>query len=197
MINLKNIVVNNDTTFYDYRTGELLPRRKRISFKFLLVVFLVTLFPNIDSDFIDNVLTIYAILIGFSFNILFFLLSSSKKGEIISHFLEDETKAKKIKKLGKELFHNVSYFNLTSISLILIAITYNLSKGYKVEILNYVSEYMPDNYFQTLSCITFHTQNIIFYALLIESTYTFIRTLSRISFYFDKKIKFEETLSGE
>ncbi len=195
MINLKNIVVNNDATFYDYRTGGPLPRGKRVAFKLLLVVALVALFPKVDSDFIDNALTIYAILIGFSFNILFFLLSVTKKEKITTNFLEDQNKAKKIHKLGKELFHNVSYFNLVSISLILIAITYNLCKGYETEILSYVSKYVSDEYSKSLRCVASYTQNTIFYALLVESTYTFIRTLSRVSFYFDKKIKFEETLS--
>jgi hypothetical protein len=195
MINLKNIVVSNDATFYDYRTGGPLPRRTRVAFKLLLVVALVALFPKVDSDFIDNVLTIYAILIGFSFNILFFLLSVTKKEKITTNFLEDQNKAKKIHKLGKELFHNVSYFNLVSISLILIAITYNLCKGYETEILSYVSKYVSDEYSKSLRCVAFYTQNTIFYALLVESTYTFIRTLSRVSFYFDKKIKFEENLS--
>ncbi len=155
----------------------------------------MALFPKVDSDFIDNALTIYAILIGFSFNILFFLLSVTKKEKITTNFLEDQNKAKKIHKLGKELFHNVSYFNLVSISLILIAITYNLCKGYETEILSYVSKYVSDEYSKSLRCVASYTQNTIFYALLVESTYTFIRTLSRVSFYFDKKIKFEETLS--
>lgn len=162
------------------------------------------IFSVITEDMIDAILVIYSILIGFSFNILFYLLSMNRLSHEENESIERELKVKKLNKLKEELFHNVSYFNIISISLILLAIILLFFYPYDFETLS--QSRMLENFFnQTLESSfdwRYHIDlavsviktlfRAVFYYVLIESFYSFLRTTGRVTFYFEEKLALQK-----
>ena len=77
MFNVRSIIANNNRTFYNYRTDErfsIVPRI--IIFVFISAAVALSNFIR-PSDFLSAVLAVESILVGFSFSVLFFLLSNS------------------------------------------------------------------------------------------------------------------------
>ena len=194
MFNIKNIIDNNRSTFYNYSTEKMLPSSSRIIKKLIIALVLTALFNKIDKDLINVVLTIYSILIGFSFNILFYLITLNKKTNFQQKIsIEKQLKLKKINRLSEELFYNVSYFNIISILLILISLSFFVFESANINIIisNFEIE-ITDVFIKYIKFISSLTYAFIFYVALTESIYTFIRTIGRVSFFFDETLKMKK-----
>lgn len=197
MFNLIEIVRRNRETFYNFSTGQKLPLLIANIVKILIATILAGLFSNISKDFLNATITIYSILIGFSFNILFYLLSlPNEQRSIHDNSIEKEIKIEKTNKITNELFYNVSYFNIIAICMALVALLFFLFDSRlprftdglaNVDVLKeYIAKIGPSCFYIRHAAL--FAYRVLLYYLLIESMYSFIRTTGRVSFFFRQKI---------
>ena len=201
MINFFKIVIKNGHTFYNYATSEKLPRSKRLFLKLSLALILVLFFGSFSEGLLNITLAIFSILLGFSFNILFYLTTSdSNLPETKIESLELKGRLKKLKLLTGELFFNVSYFNLIAILLILTALggiilkspsiltSFKLDEIWNSEVIMNMGKDISE-YWAVIKPYASALYNFLFYLILIECIYTFLRIIGRVSYFFDQKIK--------
>ena len=196
MINLIKIIAQNNLTFYNYATGEPTSIYKRTVVKLALAILISTFFSNLSKDLMGLTLTVFSILLGFSFNILFYLMTLNKENVTdLGPSLEAKLKSEKIDNLKQELFYNVSYFNLISIVLILVSLAIFISDNNNLKSLLslFNSETMLIAQSSLLKAQSVSTKifTFVFYLTLIECIYTFIRIISRVSYFFEQKIKLQ------
>lgn len=197
MFSLVDIWKENFRTYYNYKTGErtsLFVRNSLILlFSFVAAFFLTT---N-TQDLIEQIITVQAVLCGFSFNILFFLLSNDTRITTTERSLETEIRIKKIKKLSEEIFYNVSYYSMISVLSLIFLILVYLNKIKPDEILEFspvswtIKKFdftSPDVFIKIFIEITAYTLRAITIGLLIESFVTFLRVTHRMFFLFREKI---------
>ncbi len=193
MFNLSTIIKNNNNTFYDYDTD----KRNSISFRIVLTLlfsgFLGIISRTEPSSFLSAVVAVEAILAGFSFSIMFFLLSENNNTYIKPDSLEGELRENKLRKLSKEVFYNIAYFNFMAVlcvifCLLLLLPDFNFENYWKQ------CSFLPCNISLLSDILKWVTSSfifllwLIFYFSLMESMYTFVRTVSRVNYYFHKKI---------
>jgi hypothetical protein len=134
---------------------------------------------------------VHAILLGFSFNVLFYFLANDKlrAGETGSS-IEKKIIITKLNKLSEEIFYNVSYFNIVALFVIAVALLYLLFDSNNEEIFLYFKGYPKIN-----TCLIgigsafFWLYNALFYFLIVESLSSFGRNITRVSYYFQKIIE--------
>ena len=197
MFNFIQIAKNNRQTFYDYDSGSPKPVSPRMLLLALVaLLFSTTSYAN-SGEFLNAALTVQSILVGFSFSVLFFLLSEGGTLSRKPDSLESEIVNEKLERLSKEIFYNVSYFNMVAVGSVLLALilllpTFNFSSWQSVfqpaiaMITNTLNQYST-----TLEWVVWGIQRslwFMFYLLVLESMYTFVRTVGRVSYYFNKKI---------
>lgn len=200
MFNIREIIRHNRATYYNFSTGRSTSLLLPYATKFLLAFLMAYLFANIQKDFLNVVITIYAILIGFSFNILFYLLSINKiRINLENDSLETQIRIEKTNKLADELFYNVSYFNISSICVIITTLLFFLFESRGSNFLAHIENWPTlGSYLESLepyltAVMQFFTwgYRVFFYLLLLESLDCFLRTIGRVSFYFQEKIKLQ------
>lgn len=187
------IIRDNYSTFYDYRTDKrdlIWPR---------IVIFLVTsvalagLPLSAESDFLGGVITVQAILIGFSFSVMFFLVQLENKKETNENeSIEKRVRSDQLEKLSKEIFWNVSYFNLVALTSLLSALLLLLPNGWThASAITADVSYIP----RIAHCLLSYAGAVSHYAiagtfffLLIDSAFTFARTVGRVNFLFEEKM---------
>lgn len=205
MLNIIQIFRDNGKTFYDFGTDK---PRSRLAF-WILTIFLSIFFAIVlsypSNEFLNAIITTQSILAGFGFNVMFFLLSSSNTLEVQENsLLEPNSKSieeslldQKLQKLSEEIFWNISYFNLISVLSVFIALV-ALIPTFTASFISQIS-YLPALLPESLNnsvVITAKWLVFIFvsslkaciYIFTIECIYTFVRTISRINYYFRKKI---------
>lgn len=198
-----DIVRNNNATFYNYRTGAPSPVWRRVALTMFGALLLTIPFHAGLSTFLGSVATAQSILVGFSFNVLFFLVSSSN---IAAPFdggsLEKKLKQDKLRILSNELFYNVSYFNFVAIGSVLVSLSLLLPAPSLNWIRVAISAYADAEYLASISGIWAKLREAIaialvflFYFLMLESFLTFYRTAVRVSFFFGEKLKYDSTNS--
>ena len=200
MFNLNNIVKKNKATFYDFAAEEPLPSKRRVIIKILIALLAAIFFSNLSKDLINITLTVFSILLGFSFNILFYLVTLSKdKNEDENLSLEKQLKKERLETLTQELFYNVSYFNLVAVLLILISLMFfineSVNSSFIADILNLKAMNDLNEYLLTVKVWTVRIFTFVFYLALIESIYTFVRTIGRVSYFFAEKIKLQNEMT--
>ena len=191
MFNLIEIVRKDSATHYDYNSGEQKSRFK-IMLAFLFVSILIGSSIRVaPTDFLSGALSAQSILVGFSFNVLFYLVANrlGKPSQFSS--IEHELRFERLSKLSDEVFDNVTYFNVIAISSALLSLilllfgsqdcAQNLREIFEwvakqlkfpVRALNWIDRGVA---ILALSTLTF---------LLLESIYTFLRAVGRVRFYF-------------
>ena len=196
MINFFSIAKKNRDTFYNYSSNEKDPIWPMVLVQIIVALFLSILFPNVGKDFLRALLAVYSILIGFSFNVLFHL-ASSDKWVVSTRLPEDELKIERMNTLRQELFHNVCYFVSMSVFLTIFSLAYFVVDGGNIKILYSVKSLVTgDGRAETL----FNMAGIallffllwIFYFLLIDTIYTFLRIINRINFFFEEKVNSDQ-----
>jgi hypothetical protein len=197
MFDVRTIVERNGETFYDYASGERQSQRSRVLLMVIASVALCWLLQPQSETFLNAVLTAQAILVGFSFSVLFFLLSNAEISPAPEESIERKIKRKKLAALAKELFHNVSYFNVVAICSVVLSLMLLLSGPDVVAwkcIVETISKYavsVPDsvNLWASHAMTAAHTlAAACLYFCLFESAFTFFRTVVRVSYYFEQKL---------
>jgi hypothetical protein len=206
MANLKNIISKNNKTFYNYYTDKPQCIALRLTFTGVVSFLLAIMFSAIDDSFVNAVLTVQSILVGFSFSVLFFLLSGAEIKSITKGSIEQKQKVKKLKTLSEELFYNVSYYNLVAISSVLVALLYllpDMDQNSKIPtmVIEFVTSMAGSqdvlSWFSSIANWTEMAIRFILYFLVIEGMYTFWRTVRRVSFFFAEKLSLGAEPSAE
>jgi hypothetical protein len=187
-----DIIRKNNCTFYNYDTGKWTPIRYRLLLFVLLSMILTVVLKNPTESLLTSILTIQSILVGFSFNVLFFLTTNAdSKPEY--HEIEFDILHGKLSKLKIELFYNISYFIMVSIVCILASLLI-IVPSIDVSVTRPIGDYVGDEFcriFSHISSIFWYVLYFILYFSTIEGIYTFSRTTYRIVFLFGKKMSQE------
>lgn len=161
-------------------------------------MFAAILTPVVSIDVLSATITVQAILIGFSFSVMFFLVqdASDKSNEKFkqpdcNYSLEKQLDNEQINLLSKELFWNISYFNVISFLSLVVALAMMLPNIFgnvfklfsKMNFLNI--DWQP--FVMTVNISAFIAQ-WIFFLLITESAFTFVRTVGRVSFLFEQRM---------
>lgn len=194
MFRLLAIIRENNSTFYDYRSNERVPIRSRIVLTMILATCLAILVRGDLSNFLDGVITVQAILIGFSFSVMFFLVSAgSISANVDDGSIEARLRREKLSQLSKEIFYNLSYFNLVAMACLVCALLLLMPEvsTFFVALLDSVKIGHQDEVKIAVE-VTQAAGNLIvawgFYFLVTESGFTFARTVGRVNYLFSQKI---------
>lgn len=191
MSNIADIIRKDAATHYSGdppKPVRRAPNLWRFATLSLAVAFSVGVASN---DFLSGALSALAILVGFSFNVLFYLVANrlSRPSSFVSY--EHELRFTRLSKLSDEIFDNVSYFNVVAVasaisSLVLLLVGSD-------EFIKRCTTYSPilASRFNILPVafgwIGWGVRSLLlaaFIFLLCESIYTFLRCISRVRFYF-------------
>ena len=187
-----DIIKNNSATFYDYSSNVTYSIRGRLICFFVMGLLLAVLTGDLSS-LVNSILTVLAILLGFSFNVMIFLtgnyrsFSTSKKDPSTElHALEEMNTSERLQVLVKEIFYNVVYFNLVTLICLIICLgqitpinvdtLYKLFTYFEMDTLNNMIKYFS------------YTYKALLFFCLIESMFTFARISRRINYLFQKFI---------
>jgi hypothetical protein len=196
VFNVRDIIRNNNATFYDFNTRKGRSQTLRAIITCVAAALAAIFCPKVSDNLLAGFLAVQSILLGFSVNVMFFLLGNREEKETEENpSLEAQLRFKRLRKLYKELFYNVSYFNLIAVVSIIVAATLLLptpevpsfSQTWPV-----VETYV--RWLETSKIPTFVTAILrfvamfIFYAMAIEVIFSIARVIGRTTFYFERKM---------
>ncbi len=199
MFSVKSIIAENGKTFYEYNSNKPIDIRPRI---FATIAASVAFGYYLDrdfKDFLNGVITVQAILIGFSFSVMFFLMSSAaarssgQQPPAGEASLEEQLRREKLDKISREIFHNVAYFNLVAMGCLCAALIILLPNNSDTvwNFLKYLriagAKFILTPYSIFLSVVQ-PLVRATFLFLLIESAFTFARTTGRVNYLFGKSL---------
>jgi hypothetical protein len=189
MSKIVSIIRRNQETFYNFDTTARQPTWPRIFLTVGVAAVLALSFREQSDQFLTAVLSAQAILVGFSFSVMFYILNGTETPHH-GRSLEAELREERLTQLGKELFYNVSYFNLVAISCVVSALLLLAGMDHHGPI-----AWIPDAFFGSLEGKIWQVSSVLrvilygaFYFLIIESIYTFVRTTARVTFYFERRL---------
>lgn len=189
-----NIIKNHYATFREFDTGKRTSSVSRFIIMTLFSGCVAYLYKFASDNFLSGLLSAQSILVGFGFNALLYLITNRRIAPESFKSIEHELKIERLSLLGQELFYNVSYFNLTAIMCVALSLCFlTVSSGSSVENISvYISAIairgrkIEYEYVLYILCFIRWVTSCILYILIMESVYTFIRTLSRLVYYFEK-----------
>lgn len=195
MFNARQIISDNNSTFYDYDSQKKKSQTARLIVWILLALGLSLVFAEVSDNFLAGFLAVQSILLGFTVNVMFFLLGRRPVSGSASSSREAKERNKRLARLYKELFYNVSYFNLLAIySIIVTAINLMPSPEFPVfsENVPYIRAFsdwaMKSEAMGGLAAFLRHFGMFVFYLLAIEVVYSIARVIGRTSFYFERTL---------
>lgn len=190
MFSLLDIVRRDAATYYDASNNRV-GRAKTLGMFAILGVLVGVTVGEASSDFLAGALSAEAILVGFSFNVLFYLVANRLTKPATYASIEHELRFKRLSKLSDEVFDNVTYFNLVAIASAVAALALLLigSDGFNAN-LHKIAAFIEARTRITGEALSwakyaarsFGLTVLIF--LLAESVYTFLRAVGRVRFYF-------------
>lgn len=196
MFNVRDIVRNNNATFYDFDTRKGISQRRRWIATFVVAAIAAIVCPKVSDNLLAGFLAVQSILLGFTVNVMFFLLGNRQTAAAEGGSLESQLRAERLRDLYHELFYNVSYFNLLAVASIIVATGLLLPTPEVPAFLRGVA--LVDKYVHWLdhskvpiviSTITRGGAMFVFYALSIEVVYSIARVIGRTSFYFERRMQ--------
>lgn len=191
MFNLAKIFAENAATHYDYSTGDPTSRWPLYVFTLAAAILAALAIGRPSSDFLAGALSAEAILVGFSFNVLFYLVANRRVRPLSFVDIEHEIRFQKLSKLSDEIFSNVSYFNVVAIFSALLSlcglmiVSENFSPNANI-LLVWIFGNEP-SVVKYLIIAKFSLQTFYFsilFVFLIESATVFLRTVGRVGYYF-------------
>lgn len=195
MFNVRQIVRNNDATFYDFNTLKRRSQTPRYVVVCLVSFVAAIVFPTVSENLLAGVLAVQSILLGFTVNVMFFLLGNREKETPEGTSIEAKMRSKRLRDLYHELFYNVSYFNLVAVASIIVATGLLLPTP---EVPSFLRGLAPVetsvHWLGTSKVPTVATTIVrvcamfIFYAISIEVVFSIGRVIGRTSFYFERKM---------
>lgn len=201
MYELFGIIKGHFKTFYDYRSKEPENLLFRYSILLLLSALFAFIFPYFNKDFLSSVIGVFSILIGFTLNVLFYLISKPLF-EKVEPSLDRTLKLKfnKMQTLQNEIISNVLYFNLVSLFVVSISVLFLTTSSVKfgyIEIIEWnIFEYFTKNYDNIIITGVKYFQlmaALFYYFLLSEVFMNLFRLVSRVSFLFREKTDYEKS----
>lgn len=187
MLNFINIYKRNAETFYDNRTK----RRNKLFLRYVTIALCSTVLTYIFSNRVDSLytglITVQAILVGFSFNVMIFLASTDRISDKSEGSIERGLKVKRLNELAREIFYNLSYFNLIAFASIIVALALLMAPGLDVSALHIGEWRLMDE----ARSVVLPGLLWLLYAIAIESFATFVRVVQRSSYYFEQRVKLE------
>lgn len=191
MFSVFDIARRDAATYYMYGTNDRVSRTKTL-FAFAglstAVGFLVGTGSN---DFLAGALSAQAILVGFSFNVLFYLVANRLTAPSKFSGIEHELRFERLSKLSDEVFDNVTYFNLvaifsaiTALMLLLVASDSLNNNLHKIAILIVSHTKVTQEFLSWSKWAALSIGLSVLVFLLTESVYTFLRSVGRVRFYF-------------
>lgn len=195
MFNIESIIRNNNATFYDFETGKRRSQKPKVVVLTALSVALAILCPKVSDNLLAGFLAVQSILLGFTFNVMFFLVANNKDQATKPQSIEGQLRTERINTLYHELFYNVSYFNLVAVASIIIAAGLLLPTMEVPSFLQHVGFFQ--SYLHWLSTSTAPTVigtifqdslMFVFYWLACEVVFSIARVIGRTSFYFERKM---------
>lgn len=191
MFSVVEIIRRDAATYYDYSSQVPVKRTwPLLSFAVLALAsgFLV---GEASNDFLAGALSAQAILVGFSFNVLFYLVANRLSRPASFTGLEHELRFTRLSKLSDEVFDNVTYFNLVAIFSALAALILLLVASDQFGArLHVIAAYLTTHTRITASGLSWAKWIVasvglsLLIFLIIESVYTFLRAVGRVRFYF-------------
>jgi hypothetical protein len=194
MYRVSKIVTDNNSTFYRFDSNEKISIRGRIV-TFIFISLVLAFFVNFSSvEFLSDVIAVQSILIGFSFSVMFFLISGDNLMKGLDEVsIEAKLKFERLENLSKEIFFNISYFNMVAMICIFFAIIllidnplpivekiFRLTGSLLLGIVDWV-------FFAIIMFVKF-----AFFFFLIESFYSFVRITGRVNFFFERKLEVQK-----
>ena len=196
------IYQDNASTFYDYRTNRKQNQWRKKAAIVALATVGATLTPVQSLEVLSATITVQAILIGFSFSVMFFLVQdaaisrtttstspadrSRVEGELS---LEAQLDEEQVRLLSKELFWNISYFNLVAFASLVFALMLMLPNVWANIGDSFDGPPAPvAAYFRDLAAVSSFAAQWSFALLMLESGYTFVRTVGRVNFLFEQRM---------
>jgi hypothetical protein len=195
VFNVRDIVRNNNATFYDFDTRKSISQKPRFAVICLVAFIAALTCSNISDNLLAGVLAVQSILLGFTVNVMFFLLGNREKETPDGKSIEAKLRSKRLRDLYHELFYNVSYFNMIAVTSIIIATGLLLPtpavpgflRGFEpVEV--YVRWLGTSNLPTAVKAVVRYGAMFAFYAISIEVIFTIARVIGRTSFYFERKM---------
>ncbi|MGA1850329.1 hypothetical protein [Sphingobium yanoikuyae] len=191
MFSVLDIVRRDAATYYVYGSNNRVGRSKTIG-AFAVFAFLVGVaVGEASSDFLAGALSAEAILVGFSFNVLFYLVANRLTKPATYASMEHELRFERLSTLSDEVFDNVTYFNLVAIGSAVAALGLLLigSDGFdanlhKIAIFLESRTRITREALSWANCIGRALGLAVLIFLLSESIYTFLRAVDRVRFYF-------------
>jgi hypothetical protein len=191
MFSLLDIVRRDAATYYDHESNNRVSRVGTVTTFAVFGSLLGVAVGEASSDFLAGALSAEAILVGFSFNVLFYLVANRLTKPATFSSMEHELRFKRLSKLSDEVFDNVTYFNLVAISSAVAALALLLvgSDGFNSnlhKIAGFIEARTPITA-EALSwaeCVARSFGLAVLIFLLSESIYTFLRAVGRVWFYF-------------
>ncbi|WP_312488849.1 hypothetical protein [Sphingomonas sp.] len=191
MFSIIDIVRRDASTYYEYGTNNRVGRTKTFIAFGVLAVAVGALVNEASADFLAGALSAEAILVGFSFNVLFYLVANRLTKPAAYASIEHELRFERLSKLSDEVFDNVTYFNLVAIGAAVAALLLLLmgSDGFNAN-LQKIGDFVEartriDQ--TTLSWAKYVAKSAglaVLIFVLCESIYTFLRAVGRVRFYF-------------
>jgi hypothetical protein len=194
MATVKEIIQRNNATFYDYQSKKVHSPYGRM-LKFLILSLLASiLFDDLGDSFLNSVLAVQSILIGFSFSVLFFLVSGSISISEQEYSREKKYRIERLNTLATELFYNVAYYNTVSIFSVVLALLFLLpnfsifSSVLENSLFQSLLEKLPPDTLEKMQDIGSRFLTLIFVFLFSDSVFTFFRIVRRVNFFFSEKL---------
>lgn len=204
MFNVRDIIRNNSATFYDFETRKRRSQKPRLITTCVIAIIAAIVLPNVSDNLLAGFLAVQSILLGFTVNVMFFLLGNREKDTTDAGSIEAQLRSERLRTLYHELFYNVSYFNLIAVASIIVATALLLPTP---EVPEYAKDWTPvAAYVDWLNTSSVpHWARAIwrgvalfaFYAMAIEVIYSIARVIGRTSFYFERKMAEVHAPGGE
>lgn len=191
MSSITDIVRRDAATYYKYDASNRVSRIPTVII-FVLISLAVAIVTQVASnDFLAGALSAQAILVGFSFNVLFYLVANRLTVPSRWFDIDHELRFERLAKLSDEIFDNVTYFNIVAIASVVACLALLLigSDAFNANLRFVCSVQKIRAYIDTdLLVIVAKVMRALLLAillfLLIESVSTFVRAVGRVRFYF-------------
>jgi hypothetical protein len=195
VFNVREIVKNNNATFYDFDSRKSRSQRPRAVAICVVAIVAAIVCPKVSDNLLAGFLAVQSILLGFTVNVMFFLLGNREKEALVGQSIEAKLRSKRLRDLYNEPFYNVSYFNLIAVASIIVATALLLPTP---EVPGFLRGPQPvESYVRWLGsskvpliigAVTRTVAMFAFYSLAIEVIYSIGRVIGRTSFYFERKM---------